>query len=107
MEKKSGTVSVTTFIIGLVAVAAIVGAGVYFLASQPAPAEPTASEEAAPVDMAVTPKYDLNVETAYKLTMERHAFEDWGHTRVSMSTGSKLPLPLATSPVGVAIRGRR
>jgi ribose transport system substrate-binding protein len=80
MEKKSGTVSITTFIIGLVAVAAIVGVGVYFfLASQAAPAEPTAPEEAAPVDMAVTPKYDLNKETAYELTMERHAFEDWGH----------------------------
>ena len=84
MEKKGGTVSITTFIIGLVAVAAIVGAGVYFLASRAAPAEPTAAEpaapeEAAPVDMAVVPKYDLNEETAYELTMERHAFEDWGH----------------------------
>ena len=84
MEKKGGTVSITTFIIGLVAVAAIVGAGVYFLASRAAPAEPTAAEpaapeEAAPVDTAVTPKYDLNEETAYELTMERHAFEDWGH----------------------------
>lgn len=27
----------------------------------------------------VTPKYDLDVDTAYKLTMERHAWLDWYH----------------------------
>jgi len=78
MEKKSGTISMSTFIITLVVVAAVVGSGVYFLVPK-APAEPAAPEELAPVDTAVTPKYDLNVETAYTLTMERHAFQDWGH----------------------------
>ena len=68
MEKKGGTVSVTTFVVGLVAVAVIVGVGVYFLAPLAAPAEPVVVEEVALVETAVTPKYDLNVETAYNLT---------------------------------------
>ncbi|HEY71020.1 MAG TPA: substrate-binding domain-containing protein [Anaerolineae bacterium] len=77
MEKKGGTVSITTLIISLIAVAVVVGSGVYFLIPKAAPAEtPTDGET---VDTDVIPKYDLDVETAYYLTMERHAFLDWGH----------------------------
>ena len=78
MEKKGSTVSITTFIITLVVVAVVVGGGVYFLMPKAEPAETPAEVEPS-ADLAVIPKYDLNTDTAYTLTMEKHAFLDWGY----------------------------
>ncbi len=50
-------------------------------AATPEPAAaPATQPTAAPASQVpVTPKYDLDTETAYKLTMERHAWLDWFH----------------------------
>jgi ribose transport system substrate-binding protein len=83
MEKKASNISISTLIITVVVVAVVVGVIVYFAVPKgisPEEVEEIKADAAAaaqPQEMVGVPKYDLDVDTAYALTMEKHAWLDW------------------------------
>jgi ribose transport system substrate-binding protein len=83
MEKKVSNVPISTLIITAIVVAVVVGVIVYFAAPKgisPEEVEKIKAEAAAvaqPQELVGVPKYDLDKDTAYVLTMEKHAWLDW------------------------------
>jgi len=83
MEKKAGNLSLGTLMITALVVAVVVGVIVYFAVPKGYSQEEVdqmkadAVAAAQPQEMTGVPKYDLDKDTAYALTMEKHAWIDW------------------------------
>jgi len=112
MKKPGLTMSVSTVVIGVLVVAIIASMATYAVVPKGVPEEQyqklqaqmaTISEEAKNIPL----KYELTKETAFDITMKRHAWLDWWNNAPIMRFTRNLLTRSVSSLVGGVSPGKR